>query len=301
MLLPPKRIIFTGGGLRSLGHFGVLEVLEKKGLLRNVKEYIGVSAGALVGFSTMLGYTIEEMKQVVTEFDFTILQNAHPELVLNFFSSYGMDTGEQLEKFLKSLLRIKGHSPDLTFGDWVKQFPKAVRLRCYAANLNTSKLKEFSTEKTPDTPFVFALRASMSLPMYFTPMKDPETGHLLVDGGVIHNFPMNQLKEHEKEEALGISFLYSKRDMEEIPDFVSFLTQLYNCGFNPRTYQVQQDNKLRCIVVPTGQLSAYNFDLTKEFRQELIDLGKQAAEQYCENYLKLLFEHRKPVRRFSVS
>jgi len=145
MLIPPKRIVFTGGGLRSLGHFGVLEVLEKKGYLKHVKEYIGVSAGAMVGFSTMLGYTIEEMKKVVTDFDFTVLQNAHPEVVLNFFSSYGVDTGEQLEKFIKALLRVKGHSTELTFGEWAKLFPKATRLRCYAANLNTCKLKEFST------------------------------------------------------------------------------------------------------------------------------------------------------------
>jgi NTE family protein len=301
MLIPPKRIIFTGGGLRSLGHFGVLEVLDKKGLLKAVREYVGVSAGAMVGFSTMLGYTIDEMQSVVTQFDFTILQNAHPELVLDFFSNYGVDSGEQLEKFLKALLRVKGHSPEMTFGDWAKQFPKAPRLRCYAANLNTCKLQEFSTEKTPDIPFLFALRASMSLPLYFTPVKDAETGHILVDGGVIHNFPMNQLNDLEKEDSLGISFIYSKGETQEIQDFVGLLTQLYNCGFNPRTYQVQEDNKLRCILIPTGALSAYNFDLTKEFRQELIDLGREAAENYCNNYLKLLFEHQKPIRRFSVS
>jgi NTE family protein len=300
MLIPPKRIVFTGGGLRSLGHFGVLEVLEKKGFLRHVKEYMGVSAGAMVGFSTMLGYTIEEMKQVVTEFDFTVLQNAHPELVLDFFSTYGMDSGEQLEKFLKSLLRIKGYSPEMTFRDWTSQKPNAPRLRCFATNLNTNKLKEFSYETTPDTQVVYALRASMSLPFYFTPVKEAETGHLLVDGGVIHNFPMNMLTEDEKEETLGVSFLYSNGNTQDISDFGGFFTQLYNCGFNPRTYQVQQDNKLRCIIIPTSQMSAYNFDLTKEFRQELIDLGRQAAEAYCANYLKLLLEHRRPVRRYSV-
>ena len=301
MLLPPKRIVFTGGGLRCLGHYGVLEVLEQKNLLRSVKEYVGVSAGALVGFSAMLGYTIEEMKQVVLEFDFTILQNAHPELLLEFFSNYGIDSGEQLEKFLKSLLRIKGHSIEMTFGEWAKQYPKGVRLRCYAADLNTTKLKEFSTTASPDTSFVFALRASMSLPMYFTPMKDPDTGHLLVDGGLIHNFPMNQLTEEEKQDALGISFLYSKQGTEEIHDFIGFLTQLYNCGFNPRTYQIQQDNKLQCIIVPTGQMSAYNFDLSKEYREELIELGRQAAREYCDSFLKRVFEYTKPVRRYSVS
>lgn len=301
MLLPPKRIVFTGGGLRSLGHFGVLEVLEKKGLLKHVKEYIGVSAGALVGFSRMLGYTIEEIKKVVTEFDFTVLQNAHPELVLDFFSTYGMDSGERLERFLKSLLRVKGFSPELTFREWSTQFPKAPRLRCYATNLNTSKLKEFSVSATPDTTLVYALRCSMSLPLYFTPVKEAETGHYFVDGGVIHNFPMNYLTEEEKEESLGVSFLYSKNTVEEISDFVGFFTQLYNCGFNPRTYQVQKENKLRCIVIPTTKMSAYNFDLTKEFRQELIDLGRKAAEDYCTNYLKLLGKHTKPIRRFSVS
>jgi len=301
MLLPPKRIVFTGGGLRSLGHFGVLEVLEKRGLLKHVKEYMGVSAGAMVGFSTMLGYTIKEMKDVVTQFDFTILQNIHPEFMLDFLSTYGMDTGEQLEKFLKALLRIKGFSPDLTFGEWASQYPKAPRLRCFATNLNTNKLKEFSTDATPETSFVYALRASMSLPLYFTPVKDVGTDHLLVDGGVIHNFPMNLLTEDEKEETLGVSFLYSRQEVQEISDFLGFFTQLYNCGFNPRTYQVQQDNKLRCIIIPTSQMSAYNFDLTKEFRQELIDLGRQAAEDYCSNYLKLIFEHRKPIRRYSVS
>lgn len=300
MLLPPKRIVFTGGGLRSLGHFGVLEVLEKKGLLKSIKEYIGVSAGALVGFCSTLGYTIEEMKQVVIEFDFTVLQNAHPELVLEFFSNYGVDSGEQLEKFLISLLRIKGYPIDMTFGQWVEQKPKAKRFRCYAADLNTCEMKEFSAEKTPGTSFVYALRASMSLPLYFTPVKDPETDHFLVDGGLIQNFPLNYLTENEKETALGVSFLYSKNKVEEISDFLGFCGQLYNCGFNPRTYQVQEEHRLRCIVIPTGKMSAYNFDLTKSFREDLIQLGRDAATQYCDTYLKLLFENKKPVRRYSV-
>jgi len=298
MILPPKRIVFTGGGLRTLGHFGVLEVLQKKGLLKHVKEYIGVSAGALVGFCAMLGYTIDEMKQVVTEFDFTILQNIHPELMFDFFSQYGVDSGEQIEKFLKSLLRIKNHPVDITFGQWAET--NTVRLRCFATNLNTCELKEFSSKLTPDVSFVFALRASMSLPMYFTPVKDEISGHLFVDGGVIHNFPLNCLTEEEKETALGISFLYSKNIVEDIPDFFGFVGQLYNCGFNPRTYQVQKDNRLRCIIIPTGSMSAYNFDLTKEFREELIQLGRKAAEHYCDTYLHLLFEHKKPIRRFSV-
>lgn len=300
MLIPPRRIVFTGGGLRSLGHYGALEVLEQRGLLNNIKEYIGVSAGALIGFCMMLGYSISELQKAVLEFDFTILQNAHPELVLDFFSRYGVDSGELLDKFIISLLRIKGCAIDMTFEQWAQKNPNGLRLRCFACNLNRCEMKEFSTEKTPSTAFRFALRASMCLPMYFVPLKDPDTGDLLVDGGLIHNFPMNYLSDQEKETALGISFLYTKNKVEEISDFVAFLAQLYNCGFNPRTYQVQKENKLRCIVIPTGKMSAYNFDLAPSQREELIELGRKAAKDYCDTYLKLLALHKPPVRRYSV-
>lgn len=300
MIIPPKRIVFTGGGLRSLGHIGALEALQEKGLLKHVKEYVGVSAGALIGFCMMLGYDIAELKKAVVEFDFTFLQNTHPEIVFDFLSSYGVDTGERLEKFLISLLRIKGYPIDMTFEQWFSQNPKAPRLRCFATNLNICEMKEFSTEKTPHLSFVFALRASMCLPLYFVPLKDPDTHHYLVDGGLIHNFPMNFLSCEEKEEALGISFLYTKNKVDEIHDFIGFLAQMYNCGFNPRTYQVQKENKLRCIIIPTGQMSAYNFDLSKESREELINLGKQATEDYCATYLQKIAEYQRPIRRYSV-
>ncbi len=301
MIIPPKRIVFTGGGLRSLCHFGSLEELEKRGLLQHLKEVLGVSAGAMVGFSYMLGYTIPEMIKTVVEFDFSILQDAHPELVLDFFNTFGIDSGDRMEKFLISLLRIKGYPVDMTFGQWATQYPTRVKLRCFASDLHTCQVKEFSAEKTPTVSFVFALRASMCLPLYFVPLKDPETDHYYVDGGVIQNFPMNVLSDAEKETALGISFLYTQDTVESIPDFVSYLRQIYNCGFNPRTYRVQQDNSLRCILIPTGSLSAYNFDLTKEDRLALIDQGRIATQRFCETYLNFLRQQTKPVRRYSAS
>ncbi len=300
MLIPPKRIVLTGGGLRTLAHFGALEVLETKGLLKNVKEWVGVSAGCLVGFSLMIGYTLEEAKKVVLEFDFSFLQNAQPESVLDFLSTYGLDTGHRVEAFLQSLLRIRGHPVDITFQQWAKKYPTAQRLRCYATDLNIAKMKEFSTEKTPDISLVFAMRASMTLPFYFIPMKDPETGHLLVDGGAIQNYPMNYLTPEEKKTALGISFLYSLKEEHAIEEFSDFLNQMYNCCFNPRTYQVQKENKLNTIVIGSQEMSAYNFDLSKEFREAQMETGRKAALEFCDGYLKLLEKHNKPIRRYSV-
>lgn len=300
MLIPPKRIVFTGGGLRSLCHYGVLQVLEERGLLKHIKEYVGVSAGALIGFTLVLGYTVAEMSKAVTEFDFSVLQNTHPELVLEFFTKFGIDSGDRLESFLFSLVRVKGYAKDITFKQLALQNPTAPHLRCYACDMNTNSMKEFSLEKTPDLSLVFALRASMCLPFYFVPVVDPETGNYLVDGGVIQNFPINYLTEEEKETALGVSFSYSQNKREEITDFPEFIFHLYGCSFNPRTYQAQQENKIRSIIIPTSHMSAYNFDLTKEFREGLLEVGRNAAQEYCDTFLRRLLEYKKPVRRYSV-
>jgi predicted acylesterase/phospholipase RssA len=68
------------------------------------------------------------------------------------------------------------------------------------------KPKEFSERKTPGASVVMSLMASMCIPGYFVPVRDPDTGHLLVDGGALHNFPLAFLTEAEQRTALGITF-----------------------------------------------------------------------------------------------
>ena len=91
MLIPPRRIVLSGGGIRALAHLGSLDVLEKKGLLRSVTEYVGVSAGAFVGFCLVIGYTITELKMLCSVFDFGLIRNLDPESALEFPSSFVFD------------------------------------------------------------------------------------------------------------------------------------------------------------------------------------------------------------------
>jgi len=65
----------------------------------------------------------------------------------------------------------------------------------------------FSQETTPDTPVALAMRASMSIPAAFDPVKmvDPSTGRAvtLVDGGVLDNLPMGY--NHNNLPVVGLS------------------------------------------------------------------------------------------------
>lgn len=299
MLIPPRRIVLSGGGIRALAHLGALEVLEQKNLLKAVKEYVGVSAGAFVGFSLVIGYTIQELKLLCSAFDFSLLRNLDPEAALEFPVSFGFDNGANLMKLLESLLRIKGFPTTLTFGEWIVTHPEGPFLRCFATDLYTTKPREFSAKATPTVSFLDALRATMSLPAYFTPVKDPLTGNMLVDGGILHNFPLAFLPFSEREDSLGVSFSYDHTQVSEIPDLLTFFSQIFACYYIPRTYALHKQHPERCIVVPCGHIQAWNFEATQAEREGIMDLGRKATEEFLQSFEKIE-PHKKPGRRFSV-
>ncbi len=52
---PYKNLALEGGGVRGLAYSGALEVLENKGILKNIERVAGSSAGAIAGLMISLG------------------------------------------------------------------------------------------------------------------------------------------------------------------------------------------------------------------------------------------------------
>lgn len=298
MIIPPRRLVLSGGGMRAVAHLGALQVLEANNLLSQVQEYIGVSAGAFLSFCLCIGYSLKELQQIVLTFDFQLIRNITPESMVEFPMSFGVDTGEKLQKLLHSIMRIKGVSPQITFAE----LPKEKSLRCFATDVYRCTLREFSREKTPGVAITTALLASMCLPAYFVPVEDPETGHLLVDGGVLHNYPMGFLSEEEIQQSLGITFTYEHTNVESIPDIGSFFYQIFACYYMPRSRYAQQKYKERTIFIPCGHVPAWDFEAAAEERKELFELGEKAAKEFLERKKLGSGEVRpKITRRYSVS
>ena len=103
MLIPPYRITLSGGGLKGIAHIGALEVLSEHGYLKSLREYVGISAGALVAFCLCIGCSLSELRMVVSLLDFGLIRDIDPETMLNFPETFGLDTGANLEKFLKTI------------------------------------------------------------------------------------------------------------------------------------------------------------------------------------------------------
>ena len=88
MHIPPQRIVLSGGGIRGVAYVGVFMELEKHGFLKNIKEVLGVSCGAMFGFAHILGYSTSEMFSLASSLDFSLLQNIDPDVALNYFITY---------------------------------------------------------------------------------------------------------------------------------------------------------------------------------------------------------------------
>lgn len=297
-LWKPRRLVLSGGGIRVVAHMGALLVLEERGILKYIREYVGVSAGAFLAFSICLGYNLGEIRMMCSLFDFGLVRNLEPEAALEFPTTFGLDNGENLRKLLETLLKLKGHPGSLTFLELEQRLPDSPRLRCFATDLCSCEVVEFSRQKTPDCSVVSALLASMCLPGYFIPVPHPTTGHLLVDGGVLHNFPLAFLTPEERQDSLGLTFSYDHTRLEEVTDLGEFIQQIFACYYVPRSRALLEAHPFQTIVIPCGEYPAWNFEAPPEERERLMELGRVAAEEF---FLRLRAAKQKPVRRWSVT
>jgi predicted acylesterase/phospholipase RssA len=289
-MLLPRQIYLCGGGVNVIAHLGALKVLQTKSYLKNIKGWLGVSAGALMALCFVLSFTIEEIEQVYMKFDFTNVSDidSAPGWIMNC----GMDTGLRLRKLIEAVLHIKGYSETITFKELFEKCNTV--LKVYVTDLNLVKLICFSAQDTPDRSVVDAVRASMSIPYYFQPFIDPETNHILVDGAVISNYPFFMLSPHEVSETLGIFIDTSPKHVEELGVDDILLRPMRIVLAMRSKYEVEQ-YKEQTIYVNSGDRNPVNLAISEESKKELMDMGKQAAELYFENKKKT-----KPPRRYSV-
>jgi NTE family protein len=223
---PKIGIALSGGGARGIAHVGVLKALEE---LRVPIDYIaGTSMGSIVGglyasglSSKVLNRALEEadwekifnLKTERNQFSYREKQNQRRlfqmELGLDnnysFSASAGLVGGQNLFLALKRL--TKGIDTD--------DFSKLpIPFKAVAVDINTAE--SYLLEKGD---LALALRASMAVPFAFAPVKID--GHLLVDGGILNNLPVDVVRAMGADIVIAINI---STPLEEIESNSSFLT-----------------------------------------------------------------------------
>jgi len=279
--------------MKGLAHIGALEVLQEKNYLRNVREYIGISAGAFCAFCICIGCSLSELRTVVTMLDFGLMRHIEPEILFQFPDTFGLDDGANMDKLLVAILKSKKLSPDITFAELA--VVSKMSLRVFATDLNTCMTQEFSALKTPSTMVRIGLRASMAIPIYFTPVKDL-SGHLFVDGGVISHQPFYMLSNKERETTLCIAFTNThKVKANPITDIFSYMLQMLYSVHNHQLEGLIKEWRSHIVLLPCGDVSSTNFEATADQKIAIMDAGRQGMETFLAGRFGSI-----PPRRFSV-
>jgi NTE family protein len=198
---PRIGLVLGGGGARGAAHIGVLEVLEQ--LRVPVDCVAGTSMGALVAGAWAAGLSPAEMRTQLGRADWGDLFDDNPDYAeLNFrgrrlsqrflpgtetgikdsgaVAPPGLVSGQKIKLFFNQLVRADAGEREL------QDLPLPVSL--VATDIGTGERVVYR-----EGSLTLAMRASMSVPGLMAPV--PDGGRKLVDGGLVDNVPIREVRE----------------------------------------------------------------------------------------------------------
>ena len=197
-----------GGGVRGLAYPGALEVLEQKGILQNIDNVAGSSAGAIAGLIISLGYSSVEIDSVLQSLKIGEFNDGKffYSKIRRIKNEYGMYKGDAFEAWLTHIVEFKTGNADLTFNELHQMHLADNKFKdfyCTGTNITQQRLETFSWKTWPNMKLRTAVRISSCIPFYFTPVSIDSAGNevplkdtlanydLYVDGGMLCNYPIN--------------------------------------------------------------------------------------------------------------
>lgn len=206
-----RNLVMEGGGVRGIAYGGALQELEKQGILRGIERVGGTSAGAIQAALLAVGYSPDEIVDVINRTPVQRLNDGRFMFVggsTRLLKQYGWYRGDQLTRYLTELVAHKTQRPGLTLGELhalARQHPGQYRdLYTTGTNLTLQRSQVFSYETHPDMRVADAVRISMSIPLYYRAVLLDERGHVVqgkpapgqavqvvVDGGLLANYPLH--------------------------------------------------------------------------------------------------------------
>jgi len=197
MNYPFRNLVFEGGGVKGIAYVGAMRVLEKEGILKNIKRVGGTSAGSINAVLFATGFSNQETLKILNELDFNDFKDDSWGVLRDMNrlkNEYGWYKGDFFKEWIGSLLKKKTGSSNVTFKALQEHTGKA--LYVYASNLSTKFGEVYSPEHTPRMRVEDAVRRSMSIPLFFRAVRD-DRNDVFVDGGAINNYPV-KLFDREK-------------------------------------------------------------------------------------------------------
>lgn len=286
-------------------------------------DLAGSSAGAIVAALLAAGYTCGELKREMESVDYMKFEGKDfPDYfgalgkAVSILMTLGIYGTEYLEEWTNQLLKKKEMTK---FGD-VERTGK--RLKITASDLTERKLLILPDDlgRFGIEPASFsvaeAVRMSVSIPVFFEPyrLRDRDGHvHMIVDGGLLSNYPVWLLDDgtsRPSRPTFGFKFMDERqgRDCQACkasPHIADYFKSIISTSLDAiDNSHMSRGDYERTIRIPTAvkmdggtkQISATDFDISREESQALFENGERAAAEFLKNWD---FDRWKRVYRMS--
>lgn len=246
-------LVLSGGGAKGCTHIGIIRALEEEGI--PIDYVTGTSMGAIIGSLYAMGFSPDEMELLVASEEFTSWQrnNIDQDETYYFkqkdptpsFVSIKMSLSDSLKlephilpssiigptQMNMAFMKLYSQATALCGGDFDKLF---VPFRCVASDVHNKQEYLHRKGDLGD-----AVRSSMTFPLVYKPIQ--VNGHLLFDGGIYNNFPVDVMEsEFAPDYTIGSSVASNPLE----PNEADIVLQLENMIMSRTNYSIDKEKGL---------------------------------------------------------
>ncbi|KJE27969.1 patatin-like phospholipase family protein [Geobacillus kaustophilus] len=287
-------IVFSGGGVKGFALLGAYEAIEEKGL--RWKRLAGTSAGSLLSALLSAGYKAHEIASLLEDLELTQFLDERPLWVpfpfwkwVRLYWHLGLYQGKVFEQWVEAVLAARGVR---TFQD-----VPAGSLYIVASDVTNGRIVVL-----PDDLAIYgidpgafsiarAVRMSISIPYFFEPirLRGRNGVSLIVDGGVLSNFPLFLFDEEKKKKRPVLGVQLSPKPGERPKRTITNALDLYEALFAAMkeahdARYISRRHEKNIVFLPVDNVISTEFSIDPEVRRRLIDYGRERTRQFLRQW-----------------
>jgi NTE family protein len=274
---PRIGLALSGGAALGLAQIGVIQWLEENHI--PVDRVAGTSMGSIIGLMYATGMSPDEMRKFAEGIDWNEALLPEPTYRQLSYRRKQDRRDYQVEAALgikHGLRGPNGFNPGLGVGLLLDRiaFPEfgissfddlPIPFRCVATDMQSGDRVVLHGGSLPR-----AVRASMAIPGVFTPVEI--NGHLLADGGMVENIPVEVAREMDADKVIAVDLQMPLGGHEQLETLTGVLSRAVSVMI---LQNERQSLKLAdaTVTVDTGNFSMTDYDRVPD----LIRLGYRSA------------------------
>ena len=313
--------VFEGGGVKGLAFAGAIAAAADEAGVRSWVNVAGTSAGSIVAALLVAGFDAKGLREVLEHTEYRRFADygfggRWIGGLRNALRARGIARGEYFRQWLGERLgESELGNPDATFADIAQKdlpadLPEAqrekarYRLRVIASDITAGRmlvlpddLRDYS--ETPDGPSIDmgsfkladAVRMSMSFPFFFDPVTLYRDGrpHLIVDGGVLSNFPVWLFDSPDPIKRRTWGFRLHQGAGPEQPPYhevprplwpIPLAKAIFASATEAWDMRMSEASTVRTVSIPTGTVKTLDFSLGAEDQGYLYASGYETAREF---------------------